>query len=122
MDSLDPYHIGLEPDANITILTNRGEVTRMTDANGKMGITFLPIDKTSMFSRYGEPALQFIYIILGLGVALNFVVGTVNILPIPLFDGYRIVDVNVKNKLLVKALSYTALAFFILNFVPRLFQ
>ncbi len=67
-------------------------------------------------------AAMFIYTTLGLTFALNFVVGAVNLLPIPLFDGYRVLDVNVKNKLVVKALMYVAIAFFILNFLPMLFH
>jgi Zn-dependent protease len=68
------------------------------------------------------PAANFIYTFLGLAFSLNFVVGAVNLLPIPLFDGYRILDVNVRNKAVVKALMVTALAFFILNFLPMLFH
>jgi membrane-associated protease RseP (regulator of RpoE activity) len=64
---------------------------------------------------------RFVYLTLGLIFALNFVVGVVNLLPLPLFDGYRIVDVNVKNKNIVKALMYVTLAFFIVNFLPWLF-
>jgi membrane-associated protease RseP (regulator of RpoE activity) len=64
---------------------------------------------------------NFIYTTLGLIFALNFIVGAVNLLPLPLFDGYRIVDVNVKNKTIVKALMYATLVFFILNFVPHFF-
>ena len=66
------------------------------------------------------PALKFVYTTLGLAFSLNFVVGVVNLMPIPLFDGYRVIDVNVKNKMIVKAISYTALLFFILNFLPLL--
>lgn len=71
---------------------------------------------------FAGQALKFVYTTLGLVFALNFVVGAVNILPIPLFDGYGILDVNVKNKLVVKAIGYTTLAFFALNFVPLLFH
>ncbi|MDD5340494.1 MAG: site-2 protease family protein [Candidatus ainarchaeum sp.] len=67
-------------------------------------------------------AVMFIYTTLGLTFALNFVVGTVNLLPIPLFDGYRILDINVKNKMVVKAVMYVSIAFFILNFLPLLFH
>lgn len=74
-----------------------------------------------MATDWAGPA-RFIYTTLGLTFALNFVVGAVNLLPIPLFDGYRIIDVNVKNKLVVKALTYVTLAFFILNFLPLLFH
>jgi len=68
------------------------------------------------------PVLKFVYTTLGLAFSLNFVVGVVNLMPIPLFDGYRVIDVNVKNKMLVKAISYTALLFFILNFLPLIFH
>jgi Zn-dependent protease len=68
------------------------------------------------------PAIKFIYVTLGLTFALNFIVGAVNLLPVPMFDGYRIMDVNVKNKTLVKIISYGTLMFFILNFLPSLFR
>ncbi|MEW6721672.1 MAG: site-2 protease family protein [Candidatus Micrarchaeota archaeon] len=111
----------LPKNSEVELLTNKGAVLRETDANGKMGITFTVLRKDSLFAVYSVPFLGFIYTILGLSIALNFVVGAVNILPIPLFDGYRIIDVNIKNKTIVKALSYTALFFFILNFLPHLF-
>jgi hypothetical protein len=107
---------------NVTLLTNKGEMTLMTDDKGKLGIEFYVLGKDSFLSRYTVPGLQFVHVLLGLILALNFIVGTVNILPVPLFDGYRLIDVNVKNKLVVKVLSYGALFFFILNFLPKLFQ
>jgi Zn-dependent protease len=65
---------------------------------------------------------KFIYVTLGLTFALNFIVGVVNLLPITLFDGGRVVDVNIKNKLIVKALMYVTLFFFIANFLPWFFR
>ncbi len=121
-DSIDFGSFSLPPDTDVRILTNKGEVVKKTDEKGKIGIEFYIIGRDALFARYPNPAMQFIFVVLGLCVALNFVVGTVNILPIPLFDGYRIIDVNVKNKLIVKAVSYAALFFFLLNFLPRLFQ
>ncbi|MFH0884796.1 MAG: site-2 protease family protein [Candidatus Micrarchaeota archaeon] len=121
-DAINWTAFSLPANEDVRILTNKGEVVRKTNENGKLGVEFYLLGKDFLFSRYSNPALQFIYVILGLSVALNFVVGTVNILPIPLFDGYRIIDVNVKNKMIVKAVSYGALFFFILNFLPRFFQ
>jgi len=62
-----------------------------------------------------------IYLILGMSFALNFVIGTVNLLPLPLFDGYRVIDVNMKNKYFVKGLMILTLLAFLMNFVPWLF-
>jgi len=114
--------LGLPKDSQVTLLTNKGEMIRETNSKGEMGIRFTVLTKNSLFAVYGVPMLGFVYATLGLSLALNFLVGAVNILPIPLFDGYRIIDVNIKNKMLVKAISYTALFFFILNFLPLLFH
>jgi len=67
-------------------------------------------------------ATAFIYVTLGLTFALNFIVGAVNLLPLPLFDGFRAFDINVKNKLVVKTVMYITLFFFIMNFLPWLFR
>lgn len=121
-DSIDFSTFSLPADTEVGIETNHGTVTRVTNDAGKIGVVFGRLGTETIYSRYPEPALQFFFITLGLVVSLNFVVGTVNILPVPLFDGYRILDVNIKNKMLVKAISYTALFFFVLNFLPRFFQ
>ena len=122
VDSIDFKNFSLPADTNITLLTNKGELTKMTNSTGKMGISFVILSKDSIFARYTNPALQFIFMLLGLCMALNFVVGTVNILPVPLFDGYRLLDINIKNKMVVKAISYGALFFFILKYLPRFFH
>jgi len=62
-----------------------------------------------------------IYLILGLCFALNFIVGTVNLLPLPFFDGYRILDINIKNKILLKGIMALTVASFLMNFVPWFF-
>ncbi|HSB46728.1 MAG TPA: site-2 protease family protein [Candidatus Bilamarchaeum sp.] len=122
VESINFTELALPANTNVSLDTNHGVVARQTNGEGKIGIWMGVIGRDSIYSRYTEPALQFIYIIMGLVVSLNFVVGTVNILPVPLFDGYRILDVNVKNKMIVKAISYTALFFFVLNFLPRFFH
>ncbi len=62
-----------------------------------------------------------ILLVLGLAFALNFVIGSVNLLPLPFFDGYRVIDVNMKNKNFVKALMILTLAAFLMNLLPWLF-
>ncbi|MFN7991334.1 MAG: site-2 protease family protein [Candidatus Micrarchaeia archaeon] len=122
VESINFTTLSLPKNGTVELLTNRGTVQKSTNESGKMGITYSMAGRDTIFSRYTEPALQFIYTTLGLIVALNFVVGTVNLLPVPLFDGYRILDVNIKNKMIVKAISYAALFFFVLNFLPRFFH
>jgi len=57
-----------------------------------------------------------------LTLALNILVGMVNLLPVPLFDGHRLMKAGVKNKLAVDAITYVTLAAFIINFLPWLFR
>jgi membrane-associated protease RseP (regulator of RpoE activity) len=80
------------------------------------------LNSVNVIGTIFQAPAKFIYILLGLTFSLNFIVGTVNLLPVPLFDGHRILDVNLKNKLIVKILSYATLAAFIANFLPWLFK
>jgi hypothetical protein len=70
----------------------------------------------------GNTALQFVRTTLMLTFTLNFIVGVINLLPLPVFDGYRLIDVNMKNKMVVKTLMYVTLLFFVLNFLPHFFS
>ncbi len=68
------------------------------------------------------PVLRFLYITAGLAFSLNFIVATVNLLPLPVFDGYRLLEVNVPNKFIVKVVMFITLAAFIMNFLPWFFM
>lgn len=114
--------MNLTANSEVTFVTNKGTITKTTNESGKIGITYYPISKNSIAAVYNNWMMGFVYIVLGLSLALNFIVGTVNILPVPLFDGFRIIDINVKNKMIVKFVSYGALLFFVLNFLPLLFH
>lgn len=114
--------LGLPKNSEVAVDTNHGRVIMETNGEGKLGITYTPLVKNSIMAKFRVPGLEFIYVALGLAVSLNFVVGAVNILPIPLFDGYRIIDANVKNKTVVKVVTYGVLVFFLLNFLPLLFR
>ena len=112
----------LPKNSNLTLDTNFGTIYKSTNATGKMGITYFPLTQDSLLARFKIPGFDFIYMLLGLTLALNFVVGAVNILPVPLFDGGRLIEINVKNKMLVNAISYLTLFFLLLNFLPLLFH
>ena len=66
--------------------------------------------------------LQFIETCLDLTLALNILVGIVNLLPVPLFDGHRLMKAGVKNPLAVDVITYVTLAAFVINFLPWLFR
>ncbi len=71
-------------------------------------------------SFFASGLIKFIYKFLGLAFALNFVVAVVNLLPVPFFDGYRMVELVVGKKL-AQPLSILLLVALLVNFLPALF-
>lgn len=67
-------------------------------------------------------AAKFIGIVLGLSFSLNFIIGTVNLLPLPFFDGYKVLEVNIPQKKIVDGLMAITLIAFLANFLPWLFK
>ena len=86
-----------------------------------LGFSFMlrAVDLTGI--PYAPQAAMFLWMVLGMTFTLNFIVGMVNLLPLPFFDGYRILDVNIKNKHIVKGLMIITLLAFLMNFLPHFF-
>ena len=72
--------------------------------------------------EYISTAAKFVYVTLGLVFSLSFVIGTVNLLPLPFFDGYRLLEVNIPYKNIVKGVMLITVLAFLLNLVPWLFK
>lgn len=128
-----PIGAFVEPDENILRGTPQREQTRVlvggSTANFLTSVVcfslFIPLAILLSGLEPGTAVLylilRFLYIALGLAFSLNFIVATVNLLPLPLFDGYRILEVNIPKKIVVNALMYITLIAFLLNFLPWLF-
>jgi membrane-associated protease RseP (regulator of RpoE activity) len=54
--------------------------------------------------------------------ALNFIIGVVNLLPLPFFDGMRLLELSVNNKRLTDVVMYLILAAFLSNMLPWFFK
>ena len=67
-------------------------------------------------------AILFVGRCLGLILALNMLVGMINLLPVPLFDGHRLMVAGVGNERVAKAITYITLAAFVINFLPWIFR
>ncbi len=109
-------------NTDVILSTNKGELVRTTNENGRLGVILRPITRDSIFSIYSVPAFQFIFNVLGLVFALNVIIGSVNLLPLPFFDGYRTLDTNITNKKVVSMLMALTLVAFVINFLPALFK
>lgn len=121
-DALGYKNLTIQKNSTVALTTNRGDISLKTNEDGKMGITFYPLSGGSLvFAKFKYGFLDFIYLTLGLIFALNFVVGTINLLPLPFFDGYRILELNAPHPLVAKAFMIITLVAFLMNFVPWLF-
>ncbi|MDD5022623.1 MAG: site-2 protease family protein [Candidatus ainarchaeum sp.] len=110
----------LNPGEKVYLQTNNGEIEKVVNENGKIGISYYVLDSTYIV-RYKEHWMDFIYVTLGLIFSLNFVIGVINLLPIPSFDGHRLIELNIKNKEIVRFITYVSVIGLLMNFVPWLF-
>ena len=112
----------LTPNTEYTLQTNSGEIRKTTDEKGKLGIMYVVADRngTAGSLRYssGFEWMSFILRLLGLTFALNFIVAAINLVPLPLFDGYHIMKNGVNHKLAATLITYIVALAFLLNLFP----
>lgn len=99
----------------LTIESNKGKYN-IVFGEGKL--KYYDLSSSFFIAKYKNWLVEFIYNFLGLAFSLNFVIGMVNLLPLPFFDGYRLLETNVNNKMLVNAVAAIAALGFIVNFLP----
>jgi len=116
----------LSANTAYSLQTSKGEYFLTTDSNGKLGILTSFADSTGEQGvfRYADwfGWMAFVLRFLALAFALNFVVGAINLVPLPLFDGYYLMKNAVKNELAVKVIAGTVAIAFILNMLPWIFR
>ncbi|MFA5106493.1 MAG: site-2 protease family protein [Candidatus Micrarchaeia archaeon] len=111
-----------EPGQEVGIATSAGEKTLAADSGGHLGITshYVPAGAFALSPVYPPQYsfLGFIFRFLVLAFVLNFLVGTVNLLPLPMFDGQRIVEIVLNDKRIVLAIAVVVGVAFASNFLP----
>ncbi|MCX8196991.1 MAG: M50 family metallopeptidase [Candidatus Micrarchaeota archaeon] len=112
----------LKPETVYTIKTSHGVFKKKTDSKGSLGITYVRADKKGIEGaiRYA-PSFEWIASVLKfllLAFALNFVIAAMNLVPIPLFDGYHIMRTAIRDKLVQNAIVFIVIAAFLLNLFP----
>jgi len=111
----------------VSIVTDAGSFLLKAGKNGKVGIATFSDGSLSGWVKElsyqpGRWWILFLYNFIGLTFVLNFLVGSVNLLPIPPFDGYRIVSLVVKDERLIKAIAAAMILCFFLNLLPWAWQ
>lgn len=120
------YNLNLSSGEIVYIITDQGEFTKIANEEGKIGFLYARATKegfsTLLKFKQGFEWLSFIYTTLALVLILNFFVGVINLIPLPILDGYHILRINVKHKLLLKTIMIITIIGFISNFVPWIFK
>ncbi|MBN2122189.1 site-2 protease family protein [Candidatus Micrarchaeota archaeon] len=112
--------LNLKPNSEVVLETSLGTVTRETNHDGKIGIIYSSLSYAPL-ARYNFFPLDFTFRLLALTFCLNFIIGVVNLLPLPFFDGYRLLELNIPQKWIPKAIMYVCIIAFLMNFLPWFF-
>jgi membrane-associated protease RseP (regulator of RpoE activity) len=126
----EPIHVimgsNLSANTSYIVSTSKGEFTLVSDENAKLDIGMVYADSTGETGvlRYadGFGFMAAIFRFLALTFALNFVVGAINLVPIPLFDGYYLMKNGVGNERIAALISYAVAAAFAINMLPWIFR
>ncbi len=110
------------PYANISILTNKGLFRLRANATGKVGVYVEEVvSQTPRTPGNGYKIVNFIYEFISLSFLLNFLVGIVNMLPLPGLDGWRIYKTKLKDSRWLGAIVAFIIFLILLNLIPWLF-
>ncbi|MCL4379382.1 MAG: site-2 protease family protein [Candidatus Marsarchaeota archaeon] len=88
-------------------------------SKGYIGVSLY--QKEAIASTAQAHALYFLYTVFALSFLLNFLVGIVNLLPIPGFDGWRIYKTNIKSEFFIRFVTGLILIGLVLNALPWLY-
>jgi len=109
----------------VNISTNKGIIQVTAGVGGDIGVVAIQQEYTMVdyLRQNANPWMLFIFNFLGLGLVLNVLVGIVNLLPIPPFDGYRIVALRLsKSKLFgrsaIDLVIWVVVGAFLVNLLP----
>lgn len=85
------------PYATVTVNTSKGNYVFHTNSTGKIGVEASPIQIPKSTGPQNI-IVNFLYAFFVLSFVLNFFVGAMNLLPLPMLDGWRIFKNGVKSK------------------------
>ncbi len=113
---------GCSEPSNVACVFNNYSITAIAingSAKGFIGITVY--QKETVAETPYAKGMYFLYTLFALSFLLNLLVGIVNLLPIPGFDGWRIYKTNIKSSFAIKFVEGLIIIGLILNAVPWLF-
>ncbi len=110
-----------KPYSTVNVVTNQGSYSLVAAPNGKIGVDLLQ-ESGPITGNIASQFIYFIYTFVALSAILNFLVGVVNLLPIPGFDGWRIFQTSIKDKRIVKMIAIIAVLAILINVLPWIWE
>lgn len=104
-------------NGSVAVTTNEGRYVLIPDSSGRIGISAIPA-----VSGVQLAAANFFYAIVALSFGLNFFVAIANLLPIPMFDGWRIYQNRIRSKKVLRLISLLIVAAILVNILPWLWS
>jgi len=105
-----------QPFASTSLVTDKGSYSLISNAAGKIGV-----DIAQLTGPKPDPVsniIYFLYTLFSLSFLLNFLVGALNLLPIPSFDGWQIYQLKVKNKKMLRYIAAIAVISILILILP----
>ncbi|MDE1850200.1 MAG: site-2 protease family protein [Candidatus Micrarchaeota archaeon] len=105
-----------QPFASTSVVTDKGSYSLISNAAGKIGV-----DVAQLIGPKPDPVsntVYFLYTLFSLSFLLNFLVGALNLLPIPSFDGWQIYKIKVKNKKVLRYIAAIAVVSILILILP----
>ncbi|MEM0201372.1 MAG: hypothetical protein QXD23_03120, partial [Candidatus Micrarchaeaceae archaeon] len=108
-----------KPNSIVTVGTNNQTYKIKANSTGKIGVLISQnyIQGKGVMTSF----LVFLYQFIVLSLTLNFLIATVNLLPLPSFDGWRVYKNIIKSEKRLKFLSILTIIIFVLLALPWLF-
>jgi hypothetical protein len=122
MSGLEIASASDKPGSLVTVVTNNGtyKFTAIAYGNSTRGLIGITSSEAVQNTTYAN-VIYFLYSLVTLSFLLNLLVGIVNLLPIPAFDGWRVYGVNIKNKKMINYIAYFVVLGMVINVLPWLF-
>ncbi|MDE1869979.1 MAG: site-2 protease family protein [Candidatus Micrarchaeota archaeon] len=104
------------PFARVVVNTSKGNYSLLSNATGKIGVS---LSQTSgPINTLGGSIVYFAYIVLSLSFLFNFLIGVVNLLPVPAVDGWQVFQLVTKDKGILAALAWITVLAVLANILP----
>ncbi len=118
--SLDSAAANDTPGKVVNVVTDRGSYSLVAErangtSEGQIGVL---LSETPILDRFWNGAAYFAYSVFAITLMLNFLIGAINLLPLPVLDGWRIYKTSTKRTWMINALTVLLVAALIIISLP----